>query len=112
MMPYAARTTQYVNSYKEQEIMMASPEKCILHLYNIAIQGCANQQNEQARKAVVTLMDALNFKTGGELAGRLFGLYEYCLRMIHQKKYEEPITVLSGLREAWQQAITAQHMAA
>jgi flagellar secretion chaperone FliS len=112
MMPYAARTNQFVNSYKEQEIMMASPEKCILHLYDIAIQGCVNQQNDQARKAVATLMDALDFKAGGELALRLFGLYEFSLRMIHQKNYEAPKTILLGLREAWQQALTARHMAA
>jgi flagellar secretion chaperone FliS len=112
MLPNAARMNQYVSSYKQQEILMASPEKCILYLYDHAIQSCANQQAEQARKSLTALIDALDFKAGGELAVKLFSLYEYCLRLVHQNKFDDPVTILRGLREAWQQAMTARHMAA
>ena len=112
MMPYTARAARYVNSYKEQEILMASPEKCVLHLYDFAIQGCANQQSEQASKALAMLIDALNYKAGGELATGLFRLYEFCLRKVHQRDFDTPQTILRDLRGTWHQAMTAKNMAA
>ena len=100
-----------VHSYKEQEITMSSPEKCILHLYDVAIQGCALEQEEHAGKALALLIDALDYKVGEEIAVQLFRLYEYCLNMVHQKNFEKSNQILRGLRETWQTAL-AQHQAA
>lgn len=95
-------TTKNLNAYKEQEIVLSSPEKCVLHLYDLAIQGCLIGHQEKTRKALKTLIDALNFEAGGEIAMRLFGLYEYCLRLVHEEHYELPKTILQGLRDTWQ----------
>jgi len=97
-----------VNTYKEQEIMMSSPEKCILHLYDAAIQGCAMSQEDRAGKALAMLIDGLDYQAGGDIAKRLFELYEYCLRLIHRHEFESPIRILKGIREAWQKALTAE----
>ena len=100
-----------VNTYKEQEIGTASPEKCVLHLYDAAIQSCAVGQQERAGRAVAALIDALDFEVGGEVAGGLFRLYEYCLRNIHEKKYDDSQKILKELRDTWQMAIVQHHAA-
>ena len=93
------------SAYKVQEIAMSSPQKCILHLYDAAIQSCALQQDDRARQALAILIDGLNFDEGGDVASRLFMLYDYCLRMIHRSEYEVPKKVLQGLRETWHKAL-------
>lgn len=99
------RTSNPTSAYKVQEIATASPEKCILHLYDVAIQSCAQKKDEKARQALTMLIDGLNFDNGGDLASGLFMLYDYCLRMVHRKKYDIPQKVLQGLRESWQKAL-------
>lgn len=100
-----------VNAYKEQEVATSSPEKCVLHLYDAVIQGCAVGHRERAGKALAALIDALDFEAGGEVATGLFRLYEYCLRMVHEKQFESPKKIMKGLRDTWQTALT-QHFAA
>ena len=97
-------------AYKTQEIQGASPEKCVLFLYDAAIQGCARNQQEKTRRALTTLMDALDFETGGELAVGLFRLYEYCLKMVHRSQYDSPMQILKGLRETWHHVMRNQTM--
>jgi len=94
--------------YKKQEIGMSSPEKCVLHLYDAAIKGCALKQSEQAGNVLAMLIDTLNFSAGGDVANALFSLYEYCLRMVHQQQFENPQKILKDLRETWHRAITEQ----
>ena len=101
-------STNCVSAYKEQEITMSTTEKCILHLYDAAIQGCVMNQEERVGKALAMLIDGLNFHSGGEIATRLFGLYEYCLRLVHRQEFESPATILKGLREVWQKALSTQ----
>ena len=100
------RPSSPTNAYKVQEIAMSSPEKCILHLYDVAIQSCALEQDERARQALTMLIDGLNFDDGGDVATKLFMLYDYCLRLVHKKKFDVPRKVLQGLRETWQKALT------
>ena len=97
-----------VNTYKEQEITMSSSEKCILHLYDAAIQSCSMAQEERAGRALAMLIDGLDFQAGGEIARGLFELYEYCLKLVHRQQFENPTKILKGLREAWQKALAAQ----
>jgi len=95
-------------AYTAQEIQGASPEKCVLFLYDAAIQGCAQNQQDRTRRALTTLMDALDFETGGDLAQGLFRLYEYCLKMVHRSQYDGPMQILKGLRETWHMAMDQQ----
>lgn len=96
------------SAYKLQEIAMSSPQKCILHLYDVAIQSCALKQDDRARQALTMLIDGLNFDEGGDVASRLFMLYDYCLRMVHKSEYDVPVKVLQGLRETWQKALAKE----
>jgi flagellar protein FliS len=89
------------NSYKEQEIMTASPAKCVIHLYDIAIQNCALENADKAAKAVAMLTDALDFDKGGEISSRLYGLYGFCIKKIHENDYDIPSRILKELRETW-----------
>lgn len=90
---------------------MSTPEKCILHLYDAAIQSCAMAQEERAGRALAMLIDGLDFQAGGDIATGLFELYEYCIRLVHRRQFEGPAKILKGLREAWQKALAAQRAA-
>ena len=101
-------STQSVNAYKEHEVNMSSPEKCVLHLYDAAIQSCALGQEDRAGRALAMLIDGLDFKVGGDVATQLMGLYDYCLRLIHRQQFEHPAKILRSLREVWQEAVSEQ----
>ncbi len=100
-----------VNHYKRQEILMSSPEQCVLHVYDLAIQSCTRKEPQKAGKAIAALIDALDFNVEGDVSGRLFRLYEYCLKQIHGMEFEEPVQILKELRGAWNQALSNQRAA-
>lgn len=100
-----ASYSKSVNSYKQQEILSASPEQCIIHLYDIAIQNCTVGQREKATKAIAMLTDALDFNKGGEISARLYGLYSFCIKQIHENEFEVPMRILKELRETWNIAL-------
>ena len=104
-------SNHHVNIYKEHEINMSSPEKCVLHLYDAAIQSCVMGQEERAGRALAMLIDGLDFKMGGEVANQLMGLYDYCLRLVHRQQFDHPTKILRSLREAWQSALTEKFAA-
>mgnify|MGYP006291659483 CR=1 FL=1 len=106
-----ANTNGNVNSYKEQEILMSTPEQCVLHVYDIAIQSCKREEPQRAGKAVAALIDALSFEVEGDVAERLFRLYEYCLGLIYKMSFEQPVKILKELRETWHQALVNQEAA-
>ena len=87
---------------------MASPEQCVLHVYDIAIQGCRKREPQKTGKALAALIDALDFEAGGDFATRLYSLYEYCIKNVYQKKFDDPLKILMDLRETWQDALNKQ----
>ena len=97
-----------VSGYKKQEILMSTPEQCVLHTYDIAIQSCARKESLKAGRAVAALVDALNFDTDSDLASQLFRLYQYCINLIHRQEFENPIKILKELRETWQKVMANQ----
>ena len=105
---YTSYSTQTLNHYKEQEILMSSPEQCVLHVYDIAIKGCVKQEPQKAGKALAALIDSLDFEADGDMSMRLFRLYEYCMTLIYKKEYDNPLKILKDLRETWQIAISQQ----
>lgn len=116
------------NAYKNQQIMTASPEKLTLMLYNGAIrfikeavmaleQGNiekAHHSNLRAQNIVREFMTTLDMKY--EIAKGYYQLYDYLeYRLIqaniHKDKsqLEEAAGILTGLRDAWAQAMNLAH---
>lgn len=92
-------------NYRTQEILMSPPEKCVEKVYDIAIGGCMAKESQKTGRALATLIDSLNFEQGGEIAVRLYSLYEYCLREVHQNQFENTEKILRTLRDTWKQAV-------
>ena len=94
------------NAYRQQDILLSSPEKQVLHVFDAAIQSCNQKNQTSARKAVVLLIDSLDFEQGKDIALGLLRLYEYCLRLIHEGNFELTRDILKELRQTWQTAIS------
>ncbi len=97
-----------VNPYLVQQINTASPEKLILMLYDFGVKSCRNRDREAAAKTLTELIAALNFDYR-EMAVPLFELYRFALDQVHQHQFEQPLFILSELREAWQTAMFGQN---
>lgn len=119
---------QYGNpadTYRRNQILGASPEKLVVLLYNGAIQHLArakaaldSQANKHSPQIGISLGKAmailgelrssLDMERGGEIAGNLDRLYDYCLDQIYTTNVERqsapveaPIRVLKTLKEGW-----------
>jgi len=95
-----------VGAYKKHEIEMASPQKLILHLYDLAFQACTQKNQDKAGAVLAELINALNFEVGGDVPMGLFRLYQYCLTQIHEGEFEIPSKIIKELRMTWQEAMS------
>ncbi len=102
------KSAETINQYKMHEISMATPEQCVLHVYDIAIQGCMKKEPQKTGKALAALIDALDFEAGGDFARGLYSLYEYCIRNVYDKQFDNTLKILTDLRETWQAALNRQ----
>lgn len=100
---YAAQTG--FEQYKTNEILTATPERLIIFLYDQAIKGCKLEDADLVSKALIELIDSLNFKYA-DMASRLFRLYEFSLEMVRKREFQLPLKVLSELRETWLTALS------
>ena len=94
------------NVYRQQDILMSSPEKQVLHVFDVAVQSCNKKKKDKARAALVLLIDSLDFEKGKDVAMGLFRLYEYCLRLIHTDDFDLAGDILKELRQTWNMAIS------
>lgn len=92
-----------VPSYVEQEVLSWSKEKLILKMYDLFIVSNKRRDIEKMTKVLVELMSSLNFDYE-DTSTRLYRLYEYCQRCIHQKKYDEALHIIRELRDTWAKA--------
>ncbi len=98
---------QPMAKYKEQEVLSASPQRLVLHLYDHIIRCCSIRNSDGASRAVAELIDGLNFEYS-EISGGLLRLYEYCLRRIKAEEFEEPMKIIKELRQTWAQVTTVE----
>lgn len=98
-------TVHPMRKYQEQAVLSASPEQLILKLYDLGISACKRSDRPKVRAVLVELMSALNFEAGGELAERLYALYEFCLRESAIGDMGVVQRILEGLREAWYEGV-------
>lgn len=97
--------------YQEQAIQTASPEQLILKLYNLGIASCENGDRSKLRAVLVELISSLNFDEGGDLANRLYAIYEYCLNESAMGDLAPIQDMLEGLRDAWRDGVLEKQLA-
>ncbi len=100
---YGTSKGSKVPTYFEQEVYSWSKEKIILKMYDLFIVSNKRGDIQKMSRVLIELMGALNFDYE-ETAVRLYRLYEYCQRCIFQRKYEEALKIIQGLRDAWAEA--------
>jgi flagellin-specific chaperone FliS len=92
-----------VPSYLEQEVFSWSKEKIIVKMYDLFLVSGKKKDVPKMSKVLIELMGALNFEYE-ETATRLYRLYEYCQRLIFQRKIDEASDIIKQLRDAWAKA--------
>jgi flagellin-specific chaperone FliS len=86
--------------YREQQILMATPDHLILLLYDLALTSCNKKDSAKLSRILAELIDSLDF-TYEEVANGFFGLYEYCLNLLREKKFDAVANIIKELRDAW-----------
>lgn len=100
-----------MRQYQEQAIASSSPAQLILKLYDLGIQCCLQDDRPKLRAVLAELVGSLNFEEGGDIANRLYSLYEYCLNESIDGDLSAVKDVLSGLRDAWKQGVLSRQAA-
>jgi flagellin-specific chaperone FliS len=90
-------------AYGAAQAQSLSPQQVLLQLYDFAIAGCLARDARRASAALVELIAALDFRYE-EIAGGFYRLYEYALREVKAQRFDQALSVLSGLRDAWRVA--------
>ena len=119
MATYAANPTA---SYQQQAILTAPPGRLLVMLYDGCLrflfqsayamrEGDRKQSLDRMRRAeaiIDELTVTLDHERGGEVAGRLQGIYAFCRRHLIEAqmeqdpaKIEEVSELLGELRDAW-----------
>lgn len=101
-----------LQQYQQQAVLTASPEHLILKLYDIGISACHRGDRQKVRKVLVELTGSLNFEKGGDLATRLYALYEYCILEAGLGDLNTIAEILDGLRESWREVVVRRKAAA
>lgn len=91
-------------------MVRATPER-VLRLYEEALEGCANGRSEDVNRALLALIDALDFEEGAEVAEAFYRLYGYCIDRALEQDFDRVAWVLSGLSEAWADSTAADRLA-
>jgi flagellar protein FliS len=99
-----AKQSALAQRYKMQEIVAATPEQLVLHIHDFAIQSCVQRDMDGVSKALVELIDTLNFDYQ-EISAGLFRLYVYMMYKVKAGNFEVPLDLFKKLRETWHQAI-------
>lgn len=100
-----------LQQYQRQAILSSSPEQLVLKLYDFGVQACLRGDRAKLRMVLVELVSSLNFEKGGELASRLYTLYEYCLTESAAGDLTVVGDILEGLRDAWREGVLTRKAA-
>lgn len=101
-----------MRQYERQAIATATPEQLVAKLYDLAVAACHRGDRTKLRAVLVELTGSLNLEAGGDLAGRLHAIYEFCLRESAVGDLGPLAEILGGLREAWHDGVLATRAAA
>lgn len=124
----------YVQTYRTNAVLTASPGQLVLMLYDGALKAMAiaqeaftrpeddtrrieviNHQLLKAQSIVLELQGGLNMEAGGEFAKTLYRLYDYHNRRLFEanvrkdsKILEEVEGLVRSLRDAWAEMLAKQ----
>jgi flagellin-specific chaperone FliS len=93
-------------SYYEQQVLGKSPEELVLLAYDLGVTGCRRKDRALVRDVLTELVAALDLSQ--PMAANFLVLYDYALREVRENRFEQPERILSGLREAWKQALDSR----
>ena len=120
MTPYA--TAQ--QAYRDSSVLTAPPERLVVMLYDGAHRflfqaahamrsgdlSLMNNRMQRAEAILSELRGTLNHEQGGEIAGRLESIYDFCQRHLLEarlkrdaERIEQVMKLLAELRDAWEQ---------
>ena len=121
MTPYATAQHQ---AYRDSSVLTAPPERLVVMLYDGAHRflfqaahamrsGDIQQTNNRLQRAeaiISELRATLNHEQGGDVAGRLEAIYDFCQRHLIEarikrdaERVEQVMKLLGELRDAWEQ---------
>lgn len=100
----AANASYATQTYRQRQIMSASPMQLILMAYNVAIVACGQRDLKRATDAVNILRNALDLEQG-QVAIDLFSLYLYVADLMRMSEWDEAAGILRELMDAWMQAL-------
>lgn len=100
---YGSAQKKVVSEYLEREVYQWSREKLILKTYDLFIVACKRRDIPKMNAVLDSLIAALNFDYE-EPAIRLYQLYDYCKRLVAQRKYDDALYIIQELRQSWAEA--------
>jgi len=84
-----------------------TPDRVILHLYDLGIDGCHNKDKMKTIQILSELIKSLNFDYE-DIAGSFYDLYQYTLQMVQHDNYEQALQILVELRDVWEKSVIAR----
>jgi len=123
---------QASDTYRDQQVMSASPAERVAMLYDEAVRALRKtveavaednieerwKANRKVQDILYHLDDTLNFDEGGDIALNLSRLYRYILRRLIQVDIdndpapaEEAIDLLKPLQNSWRQLASGKNPA-
>ncbi|MEW5866981.1 MAG: hypothetical protein AB1774_09010 [Bacillota bacterium] len=87
-------------AYRTQQVLSAKPEDLLLMVYDHVIASCRAKDKKKASAGIAVLIDALDFDLG-EIPLGLFRLYRYAMDKIWEGEFDDALSVMRSLREAW-----------
>lgn len=104
-------TALRMRQYQQQAVASASPQQLIAKLYDLGVSACLRDDRSKVRAVLVELIGSLNFEAGGELAQRLYSLYEFCLTESVSGDLEVVSQIFTELRDAWKESVLTRKAA-
>lgn len=100
-----------MRQYQEQAITSSSPAQLVLKLYDLGVQCCRQNDRAKLRRVLAELVGSLNLEEGGEIAERLYDLYEFCINESITGDLEVIQTILGELRDVWKEGVLTRQAA-
>lgn len=103
--------TAPMRQYQRQAIASSSPAQLVLKLYDLGVQCCRQDDRVKLRRVLAELVGSLNLEEGGDIAERLYDLYEYCISESITGDLDLVQNILGDLRDVWKEGVLARQAA-